>query len=340
MGGRLGPYCGGETALSFGDTRAEFAALRSHCAVYDLGWRATFRISGKDRTRWLNGMISNNIRDLLVGQGNYNFLLTPQGRILGDLYVYNRGEYFLAFADRSQLESLLKTLQRYIIMDQVELTDVSSQIASVGVQGPHSREVLAAAGFAAFPEPMQVMDINWHGAPVSLTRMAETNFEIFQLWVAPDRPVELWDALISAGANPVGAEALEVFRVAAGMPRCGQDIRDRELPQETEQHQALSFTKGCYVGQEIVERIRSRGNVHRTFAGFVVEGAVPRTGDKVEAEGKEAGEITSALAVPSENGERVLALGYIRREFAKPGTIVQVNGCRATISMLPFPEAM
>lgn len=340
----MGQYCGGETVLSFGDPRGEFQALRSGCAVYDLNWRASFKISGKDRTRWLNGMITNNIRDLPVGSGNYNFLLTPQGRIVGDLYVYNRGGYFLGFSDRSQLEILMKTLQRYIIMDQVELTDASSEIASIGVQGPRSREVLAATGFSSAPEPMQVIDVDWRGSAVSLTRMGDARFEIYQLWISPDQAAVLWDALAAAGASPVGAEALEMFRVAAGVPRYGQDIGERELPQETGQHQALNFSKGCYIGQEIVERIRSRGNVHRTLAGFVIEGDVPPRGAKIVADGKETGEITSALAVPSaseaDGAERVLALGFIRRESAKPGTAVQVNGTAAVVSMLPFAEAM
>jgi aminomethyltransferase len=133
-------------------------------------------------------------------------------------------------------------------------------------------------------------------------------------------------------------EALEMFRVAAGVPRYGLDITDRDLPQETSQQQALNFNKGCYIGQEIVERIRARGNVHRILAGLVIESTKPAKG-KVELNGKEVGEVTSAAAVPSAAGDHVLALGIIRREAALPGTMVTVNGAAATVATLPFPEA-
>jgi len=131
---------------------------------------------------------------------------------------------------------------------------------------------------------------------------------------------------------------LEMFRIAAGIPRYGIDIRERDLPQETGQMQALDFSKGCYIGQEIVERVRSRGNVHRTLVGFTVDGPVPAPGTKVQAAGKDAGEITSALATPTDHGDRVLALGYIRREFAKPGTDADLGGVHATVARLPFSE--
>jgi folate-binding protein YgfZ len=130
-----------------------------------------------------------------------------------------------------------------------------------------------------------------------------------------------------------------MFRIAAGIPRYGLDITDRTLPQETAQQQVLNFNKGCYIGQEIVERIRARGNVHRTLTGFVVQGELPPHGTKITLDGKEVGEITSASAIPSSQGERVLALGIARREAAKPGTAVQVGQAEAIVTDLPFPEA-
>ncbi|HYH00745.1 MAG TPA: glycine cleavage T C-terminal barrel domain-containing protein [Terriglobales bacterium] len=337
---RVGEYCGAETALSFGDTRAELDALRSGCGVYDLGWRSKVIVSGKDRIRWLNGMITNNIRDLQEGRGNYSFLLTPQGRIQGDVYVYNRGDYLILGSERFQTPAILDRLRKYIIMDKVELEDMSDRLTAIGVQGPKTPEVLRAAGLGAPEvEPMQIADFTWGNIGLTITRMADEKFITYELWMAAENSSTVWDALVAAGATPVGMDALEMFRVAAGIPRYGHDISERDLPQETGQEQALNFNKGCYVGQEIVERIRARGNVHRTFSGFVIEGAVPHPRTRIVADGKEVGEISSALAVPSGTGERILGLGIIRREAAKPGMLVQIGDSKATVADTPFPEA-
>lgn len=338
--GNTGEYCGAVTVMSFGDTRTEFEALQSGCGVYDLGWRSKVILSGKDRVRWLNGMVTNNIRDLQPGHGNYSFVLTPQGHIQSDLYAYNRGDYMLLGTEKFQAQPLLERLRKYIIMDKVELEDVSERLTAVGVQGPKAREVIDQAGLGA-PEvdPMEVKDFEWQGMGLSVTRMASEKFLTYELWVGTENALKLWDALVAAGALSVGMDALEMFRVAAGIPRFGLDIKENNLPQETGQMQALNFNKGCYIGQEIVERIRARGNVHRTLAGLVVDGAPPSLGSKVMFTGKEAGEITSALRVPSGAGERTLGLGIIRREAAKPGTEVQIGEAQAVVAELPFPEA-
>ena len=158
----------------------------------------------------------------------------------------------------------------------------------------------------------------------------------YELWSTPENLERVWDALVAAGATPVGSEALELYRIARGVPRYGIDLRERDLPQETGQQHALNFAKGCYVGQEIVERIRSRGNVHRMLVGFEVEGDPPAAGDKISAGEKDVGEITSAARVPFPAGERTLALGYLRREFAEPGTEVKIGQRTAVVRALPF----
>jgi aminomethyltransferase len=133
----------------------------------------------------------------------------------------------------------------------------------------------------------------------------------------------------------VGYEALEKFRIFAGVPKYGTDIREKDLPQETEQSHALHFAKGCYVGQEIVERIRSRGAVHRTFTGFALSQDAER-GAKIIAKDKEMGELTSIARVPANGSEKIVALGYIRREAGGPGTQVKIGEADATIASLPF----
>ena len=163
-----GEYHGATTGARFADLQAELAALRDACGVYDLGFRAKFSLSGEDRVRWLNGMVTNNIHDLAPGHGLYAFLLNPQGHILGDLYAYNRGESIAVDTDRNQAEKILATFDHYIIMDDVEVKDVSDDITALGVAGPEAREVLVAAGFM-IPE-MQVLQIQqvsrpWDSAP-------------------------------------------------------------------------------------------------------------------------------------------------------------------------------
>jgi folate-binding protein YgfZ len=325
----------------FGNVRDEFSALRSTCGVFHRTDQVKLRLTGTDRVRWLNGMITNNIRDLAAQHGVYGFLLNPQGHILGDLTAYNCNDSLLVSTEASQLEKVLATFDHYIIMDDVEVANVTDQIASVGVAGPKTEAVLNATGFG-IPSlhVLQMAEISWQGSQVTLILGEHDKYPSFELWIAPDRVPALVSALQTAGAVPVGAEALELYRIALGVPRYGQDIRERDLPQETEQERALNFNKGCYIGQEIVERIRSRGNVHRKFTGFKLNGTPPAPGAKIQSQGKEVGEITSATVIPAPGEGQAVALGYIRREFAVPGKEIQLEGATATVADLPFTDLL
>src|SRR5437667_3348182 len=200
-------------------------------------------------------------------------------------------------------------------MDHVEIEDISEKLSSIGIAGPHSGEVLKAAGFQFSQlQALQFTDITWQQINVTLVRHDNPLDESYELWSAPGGTKTLREALANAGATPVSEAAVELLRIAAGIPRYGQDIRERDLPQETEQSRALSFTKGCYIGQEIVERIRSRGAVHRTFIGFEIEGRLPTPGAKVQVDGKDVGEITSVASLPTDGNERKVALGYCRQD--------------------------
>jgi folate-binding protein YgfZ len=336
----IGEYRGATTATRFGDPQEEFLHLRGGCGVYDLGFRAKIALTGGDRTRWLNGMVTNNIRDLAAARGVYAFLLNPQGHILGDLRAYNRGESITVDTDCSQVEKILATFDHYIIMDDVEVTNLGSQLTALGIAGLQSQAVLAAAGFTV-PEmqPSQVQPTMWRGIECFLVRSEDDQHDSYEIWAAPANVRQLWDALRASGAAAVGSEALELQRIVAGIPTYGVDIRERDLPQETEQARALNFNKGCYVGQEIVERIRSRGAVHRKFTGFVAEGAaqiVP--GMKIIAGDKEVGEITSAAFWQA--AEKTVALGYLRREVGVPGREVMIGTKRAVVAQLPFEDAL
>ena len=319
------------------DTSAEFEALVSACGILDWGSRAQLKLTGGDRVRWLNGMVTNNIRDLAVGHGVYAFLLSPQGRILGDLYAYNRGDSILLDINRDQAAKVLEIFDHYIIMDDVEVENITTQFSSIWVAGPKSAEILHAAGLDVFNlKPLELADREWHKVTLTVIRSEKEKRDAFEIWLAPENIQQVRAALLQSGAKPVGADAMELHRIALGIPRYGQDIRERDLPQETEQARALNFSKGCYVGQEIVERIRSRGAVHRTFIGFLFEKELPAPGSKIQANGKDVGEITSAAALPLPGGTRPVALGYIRREAASPGNEVAVEALKAIVAELPF----
>ena len=334
---RLASYRGAESTANFGNTATEFRALLAGAAVFDMSWQAKLIFSGRDRVRWMNGMVTNNIRDLAVGHGVYCFLLTPQGHNQGDLVAYNRGDYLLATTDLEQAPKITATLQRYIIMDQVEIADISDKLSTVGLAGPKAAETLAQAEIdAAQLEAGQVVDLDWRGLGISVARSAHPLMDAYEVWVARENVEKVREGLIASEATPVGSDAVEMFRIVRGVPRYGVDLRERDLPQETNQQHALNFTKGCYIGQEIVERIRARGNVHRTFLGFEVEGDPPQAGTKIRSNDKDVGEITSAARMTFPGGLRTLALGYLRREVAAPDTVVQVGEQSARVRALPF----
>jgi folate-binding protein YgfZ len=218
---------------------------------------------------------------------------------------------------------------------------------TLGLSGPQARAMLNAVGIEV-PElqPMHIATprcvCDCGCIECTVIRGEDEGHESYEIWLASKDVLKTWQALVSAGAMPAGTEALEMQRIAAGVPLYGVDIRERDLPQETEQMRALNFNKGCYVGQEIVERIRSRGNVHRKFTGFVLDGQPSiAENEKVMSGDKEVGEITSVanLATPlgsGTSGSRTVALGYIRREVGVPGHEVTIGSAKATVAQLPL----
>jgi aminomethyltransferase len=320
-----GQYLGIDAAIDFGDPPKEFALLREGCGVFPLSWRAKIAVTGKDRVRWLHNMVTNNVRDLALNRGNYNFVLNAQGRILGDIYIFNRGESLVIDTDGAQVEPLLTAMKRFIIMDNVEMNVVPTM--ACGFCGPKAEQTLVSLAIGA--EGMEPLEVRERGDGYLVMRGPINKPGWYEVWQPEER------GGLMGGAQMVGAQALEWWRIVHGIPQYGQDIRDRDLPQETEQTQALNFTKGCYIGQEIVERIRSRGQVHRKFTGFEFEDGPPVLG-KAEAEGRVLAEVTSVATVPTSSGERNLGLGYVRREAVATGSQVDLGGRKARIVDLPF----
>jgi folate-binding protein YgfZ len=333
-----------QTYLQNGDVQSssamarEFHALIAEAGVYELS-RGRIALTGTDRVRWLNGMVTNNVRDLAVGRGVYAFLLNPQGHPQADLYVYNGGESIVVDTDRALLKKVLGIFDHYIIMDDVEVDDITDKIATLGISGPQARKILTSAG-VEFGDlgPLQISEVSWRNTPLMVTRMDNEAVESYELQGDSSVTPTLLQALVDAGATQVGDEALELLRIASGIPRYGQDIRERDLPQETEQARALHFSKGCYVGQEIVERIRSRGSVHRKFTGFQVEGTLPEPGTKIQLDGKDVGEITSVAALPAFQGQQLVALGYVRREYATADKALTAGDARLSVVNAPFTK--
>jgi folate-binding protein YgfZ len=319
----LAEHCGSLTPRELDAPEAETSALTRGAAVHDLGWIRRVEVRGEDRFRWLSGMVTNTVNDLSVNSGAWNLVLNAQGRILGDLWVWRDEESLEMEIADDQQDKLLAHLNRFIIMDDVELAPLE-EMAAVGLTGPLANDVLARAGLPALEEPLTQARVEWNGLEVRLRRSFGVLAPHYELWVPAPGLDALWQALRQAGATPVGVAALDAFRIAEGIPAYGADIMERDLAQETSQTRALSFTKGCYLGQEIVERIRSRGNVHRHLRQLELTGPVPESGtelfladpsgraENAEGERKAAGQIRSAAVLKS--SRRVFALGMMRAE--------------------------
>jgi len=306
--------------------QSELAVLRESAAFAEITDHAFLRITGSDATRWLNGMVTNNITALAPGEGNYNFLLNAQGRIQGDCTIYREpcegAPTFLLETDNSQLETIHQTLDKFIIMDDVELTPVFADESSLLLLGPESPAALTALGLPTLA-PLHLLQTETpHGSVLLLTPSA-TSVPTFELSASAETIAALRTAL---RITEVSDDTLEQLRILSAIPKFGTDIRDRDLPQETAQTHALHFAKGCYLGQEIVERIRSRGQVHRTFTQFNLTGELPTLPAALTSGEKPVGELTSAVRI----GVEVIALGYIRREILDTHAAITYPGGTAS----------
>jgi folate-binding protein YgfZ len=341
----------------------ETAALAFGAAIHDLGWMRRVAVRGADRFRWLSGMVTNTVNDLFPNTGAWNLVLNAQGRIQGDLTVWRGGEEAspqrrspssqaplsgdrmlgTPFAGESELElevaadqfeKLLAHLNRFIIMDDVELVPLGDEQVgetgsetAIGLTGPQAGEVLERVGLPVVVSAMAGTSVEWNGWNLRILRGYGVLAQHYEFWLPTAGLPKLWSCLRTGGATPVGSASLEAFRIAEGIPAYGIDIVERDLPQETSQMRALHFAKGCYLGQEIVERIRSRGNVHRHLRPLELSGPVPAGGAELTSkEGAAArngaaagdrtaaGQITSAAELTLSSERRVFALGMLRSE--------------------------
>jgi glycine cleavage system T protein len=343
QGATLGEYHGAVVPAQYGDSKAEYTAVRSTAGIFDFSFRARFVARGPDRVSFLHNMLSNDVKSLEQGQGVYATLLDVKGRILADLRLYSEPDQILVETDVDLLQKAMRALERYIIMDDVTLEPL--RWWGLAVQGPRSRALVESLESELPPLSEFGHLRGGHcGKPLHIVRASITGEEGYELWMTQEAESEtakaLWERVLAhasgLGALPCGTEALEMLRIEAGIPRYGDDLGEDTLPLEAGLLNALSFTKGCYVGQEIVERARSRGHVNWKLVGVVVDGAVrPLPGEKLLVEGREVGEVTSACFSPSLH--RPIALAYVRREASEPGVrLTLASGSSAVVCELPF----
>jgi folate-binding protein YgfZ len=318
---QLCAYRGALTTRELDAPESEIAALVSGAAVHDLGWLRLVAVRGEDRFRWLSGMVTNMVNDLAPGAGAWNLVLNAQGRIQGDLTVWRDGDNLELEIAADQYDKLIAHLDHFIIMDDVELVPLSGEApgeaaseTAIGLTGPLADEVLGRLSLPTLAEPLTGTRVEWNGLDLRIMRGYGALAPHYELWTLSAGLAKLWKYVRAAGAIPVGCASLEAFRIAEGIAAYGIDIAERDLPQETSQTRALHFNKGCYLGQEIVERIRSRGNVHRHLRQLELTGPMPVAGTELILDGATAGRITSTTELKLKNGNRVFALGMIRGE--------------------------
>ncbi len=319
----------------------QLAALLNGAGIAPLDNTGWIRVTGEDRVRWLNGMATNAIQQLPPGAGNYNFFLNAQGRIQGDAYIFLTPEALLIETSHPQVSSLIPYLDHYIIMDDVELADVTSSRHGFTLIGPQAADLLGQIGLSSDGlEELHIQTLPLNSSSVTLIHGYSPLVPRFEIWTtSAESAASILESLRSAGAIPSDSASLESLRILEGTPLYGVDIRDRDLPQETNQTRALHFAKGCYLGQEIVERIRSRGSVHRTFTAFRIEGAPPSPGTPLETQSKQVGELTSIASIPLSGESLQLALGYIRREALDRNEPLLYSGGAAVPVPMPYPAA-
>ena len=303
-----------------------YDALRNGAAWLDLSGRGKIKLAGEDRARLLHAMTTNHVQQLTPGTGCYAFFLNTQGRILADVNILCRPDYILLDLETETREKIYQHLDRYIIADDVTLEDLTPETATIAIEGPKSASVLEAAG-APVPQE-EYSTIEWGSRLVA--RLNTTGSAGFLVFAPVAEKENLIAQIQAAGAVAGDAEAFRAVRLEHGKARYGEDLSERFLAQEANQPQALHFSKGCYLGQEIVERVRSRGQIHRILMPLVLgTKEPPQPGAKLQIGETNVAEIASAAYSPALN--QVVALAYVRTEHARPHTRMSLGDIPAEV---------
>ena len=284
-------------------------------------------MTGEDRARLLHAMSTNAVKDLAEGAGVYLFFLNEKGRILADAYLYNFGGEMLLDTEAETTGKIRDHLERFIIADDVELEDRTDSWAVIGLEGPQSIEVATEMGIAVPENRYGVLE--WGGGFVA--RVASASPEGIRIFVLTPQKESVLARLAAADVPNATPTEARIVRIENGIPRYGEEITERYLVQETQALHAVHFNKGCYLGQEIVERIRSRGQVHRLLTPVRIQSkTAPAAGTKLRADDADVAEIASAVYSPG-LGE-VVALAYVRTEACERKPPMQVSGSESPIT--------
>ena len=302
-----------------------YQALREHAAWLDLSGRGKIRATGEDRARLLHAMTTQQVEQMKPGDGAYAFFLNAQGRILGDVNLFCLEKHFLLDTEPETHQKLFEHVDRYIIADDVTLEDITEEMATIAVEGPQAASVLEKLG-APIPETPYQMRA-WGDRIIA--RVSSTGSEGYFVFLPASGRPELAGQL--AGVPEASADEARLVRIEHGHPRYGEEITERYLVQETGQTHAVNFTKGCYLGQEIVERVRSRAQIHRVLRRLEIDTLEPpAAGTKLTSDGRDAAEIASSAFSPALR--KVVALAYVRVAFAEPGTELRLGDARVRVT--------
>jgi folate-binding protein YgfZ len=322
---------------------SSYDAARRRAGLIERSDLGRIVVSGKDRASYLNGLLTNDIVSLRAGHGCYAAYLTAQGRMVADLFVYELGDVILLTLSRDVKDAVLAKLDQFVFSEDVQLGDATEAFTQVAVVGPLAASVVAEVlgldpgAVGALPEHGNVR-AQFAGQPAILLRTADAGEPGYDVLVDASAAGGLVQRLEEAGVERVDAGTADVLRVEAGVPRFHRDMDEETIPLEAGiESRAISLTKGCYVGQEVIIRVlhRGHGRVARRLVGLTLDGeSVPPSGAPVRAADREIGRVTSGVA--SQALKRPIALAYVHRDFAEPGTAVTVGGVTALVSRLPF----
>ncbi len=316
----------------YGDVAAEYAAVRGGgsgaAGLFDLSSRGRIEVSGGEAVMFLNGLITNDVKTLADGAWMAAAFPNVQGRLIANARVIRRGETFLFDTEAATHASVMKTLGRFTLAGDFHVADVTHWTVQLSVQGASSARVVGAllGEGAAQVMRQRVIIVAWREALVTVIRATHTAEDGFDLFVEADHGAALWEAMIQCGVRPAGSAALEILRVEAGVARFGVDMNETNVVLEAALDDAVSYTKGCYVGQEIIARIHWRGHVAKRLSGLVFDDEAtwpaPPESKIRTVDGKEIGRITSSVFSPALN--KTVALGFVKYDYLAAGTEVRV----------------
>ena len=338
----IGEYFGTLLPSRFGDFTAEYAAVRNEVGLADTNFRALFSFSGPDAQRYLNALLTSNVRDLKPGQGATGLLLTPQGHILAEVETLRLPDSILAISHALVRERTFSTFDKFIIMDDVTLEDATPSTGTLDLVGPQVAALLfELCGLSVADLPVGGhAEVTLWSTPCRAVRHEFAGNPAIVLIAPREHLATLWrelEARVRAyGGAAVGMAALNSLRLESGVPWFSHDYDDKNIPHEaTLEHSHISYEKGCYTGQEIVERVRSRGHANRRITELQFHSPdAPASGTKLLHDGAEVGAVTSAGFSPLL--DRPIGLGYVRREHAAMGTRLDASGTSAEVISPPL----